>query len=458
MWSLRERLTRLLLAVLVPIWLGMAITSYVSVLHEVDEIDARQLYEVAQPYLHMSGPDLHKSLDAAVSTDHDDKEPPLSVLRWGAEGDLRYRSPLAPALSFAMHPDPGDAQDDDAQRTVQLQAEQWRVLWHWSCVQGEWTAVLRPMTERNELARALALGFILPSLVMGLALVLVVRWAVRWGLTPLKEVGHQVSQSQGQDLSPIDSSNVPSEVAPLLHEINALLARLDRALALERQFTADASHELRTPLAATMAQIEVAQGAVGAEQRDTALRQAHAGLVRASTLTDQLLLLARLDHHLDPHLNSQLRATWPGWQPSLNLSELVRDALADLAMSSLQTDVSMSLDAPTQPCYLPAQPEWVGLALRNVLGNALKFTPRGGQVQVTVSESATHVSVVVQDSGPGVPATLLPQLGHRFVRGDHARSGSGLGLSIATRVAELHGGALHFESGQGLTVTLVLPK
>ena len=95
---------------------------------------------------------------------------------------------------------------------------------------------------------------------------------------------------------------------------------------------------------------------------------------------------------------------------------------------------------------------------RNVLGNALKFTPRGGQVQVTVSESATHVSVVVQDSGPGVPATLLPQLGHRFVRGDHARSGSGLGLSIAARVAELHGGALHFESGQGLTVSLVLPK
>lgn len=459
MRSLRDRLTRLLLVVLMPIWLGMALTSYVSVLREVDEIDARQLYEVAQPYLTMPVPALQKALESAVSADQDDDdELPLSVLRWEADGDLRYRSPMAPGLAFALRPDRDGRDTEEASYTVQLQGVNWRVLWHQDRAHGEWTAVLRTMTERNELARGLALGLLLPSLVTGLALVLVVRWAVRRGLMPLKEVGRQVSQRQGQDLSPIEESEVPLEVAPLLHEINALLARLDSALSLERQFTADASHELRTPLAATLAQIEVAQGAVDAGQRDTALRQARAGLVRASTLTDQLLALARLDHHLDAGLGHASRAAWPGWQPALDVSELVREEMADLALSSVQADVAWSLDAPPQPCGVPAQPDWVRLALRNLLGNALKFTPQGGRVQVTVSESADQVSVVVQDSGPGVPADLLPQLGRRFARGDHTRSGSGLGLSIVARVAELHGGALHFESAQGLKVTLTLPK
>ena len=111
MRSLRDRLTRLLLAVLIPIWLAMAFTSYVSVLHEVDEIDARQLDEVAQPYLRMSVPGLQKALELAVSRDQDDDEPPLSVLRWGGQGDLLYRSPMAPALSFASRP---SHEDEDA--------------------------------------------------------------------------------------------------------------------------------------------------------------------------------------------------------------------------------------------------------------------------------------------------------------------------------------------------------
>jgi two-component system sensor histidine kinase QseC len=100
----------------------------------------------------------------------------------------------------------------------------------------------------------------------------------------------------------------------------------------------------------------------------------------------------------------------------------------------------------------------VSLAVRNLLGNALKFTPAGGQVRVSVNETADEVSVVIQDTGPGVPDAMLPQLGRRFARGDHTRSGSGLGLSIAARVAELHGGTLCFESAQGLKVTLSLPK
>lgn len=460
MRSLRDRLTRLLLVVLIPIWLVMAFTSYVSVLHEVDEIDARQLDEVAQPYLRMSVPGLQKALESTVSRDRDDQEPPLSVLRWDGQGDLLYRSPQAPALSFAGRPSHEDEArgEPDSSRVVQLQGTAWRVLWHHDHVQGEWMAVLRPMTERDELASSMALGLILPSLVTGLALVLVVNWAVRRGLRPLQEVGRQVSRRQGQELSPIETSHVPREVTPLLNEINALLDRLGRALSVERQFTADASHELRTPLAAVMAQIEVAQGAVDETRRDNALQQARAGLMRANTLTEQLLALARLDHHMDGRLDSVARAAWPGWQPALDLVELVRQEMADQALSSVRADVAWSLDAPEQPCRVGAQPQWVSLALRNILGNALKFTPPGGQVHVTVSETAEQVSVVVQDTGPGVSSEMLAQLGRRFARGNHTRSGSGLGLSIAARVAELHGGALRFESAEGLKVTLTLPK
>lgn len=454
MISLRDGLTKLLLAVLLPIWLLVALATYWSAVDEVDEMDERQILEVAQPYLTMSVVELQRALDKPPQEDEDHDEMAISVLRWGPQGDLLYRSPVAPSLSFSEHP----AEPAEGTHAIQREGEHWRVLWDGRAPEGGWTAVVRTMSERDEMARALAFGLVMPALVSALVLLPLVWWAVRRGLRPLSEVGRQVAQRRSQDLSPINVDEVPREVMPLLDEINALLGRLDRAMAQEKQFTADASHELRTPLAAATAQIEVAQGATDEAQRAVALRQARAGLARASNLTDQLLSLARLDHHLDGKVDAGTRAGWPGWQASLDLSALVRETLADAALRALEADVELSLDAPDHACLIPGQPVWLSMALANVLGNAIKFTPQGGQVRVAVTASHDAVTVTVHDTGPGVPEALLAQLGRRFVKGEHARAGSGLGLSIVSRVIELHGGQLRFAQDQGLVVRMTLPK
>lgn len=264
-------------------------------------------------------------------------------------------------------------------------------------------------------------------------------FATRRGLRPLDEVAAELGKRAPGRLDPVVPVAAPREVRPLLEALNALFARVGQAMEKERAFTADAAHELRTPLAAIATQAQVATRARDAAERDHALAQLTASARRASHLVEQLLTLARLDP----------AASLP--MQELRLDVLATESCAEHGAAVLEKNIALELDAPL-PVRLLANDVLLRVLLRNLLDNAVRYTPAGGKVSVSV----TARMLTVSDSGPGIPAAqradALRRL-HRLAGQDI--EGSGLGLSIVARIAELHGARLELTDGigqPGLTV------
>ncbi|QNM94741.1 ATP-binding protein [Chitinimonas koreensis] len=434
--SLRRRLILLLLGVLAPVWLALAGATYWFMLHEVDELFDHQLEQVAATLLALDTSKVHEAVDAPGLNAFDDDDA-FAAWIWSSDGRLLFHSEIAPPLRFEAQP--------ARLQTVEARGERWRLLRVQEPGSGRWLGVARPWHERDELAAGLAAGLLGPWLLSLLLMVGLLWLAVGGGLAPLKELSRQIAGRRHDDLSAVAVAAAPREVEPLVQEINLLLRRVEVALDNERRFTADASHELRTPLAAIRAQVEVAAAEPDDEARRHALRQAVRGLDRAQRLTGQLLTLARLDH-----LEAVPEAGACG------LLGLAREVLADAAAQALAHGVELALDG--EELVLHAAPGLLRLALRNLVDNAVAHTPAGGTVTVRLAREDGGAMLTVQDEGGGVTDAVLERLGERFYRGESARPGSGLGLSIVRRVAALHGGRLAFsrESG-GLCAALWLP-
>lgn len=233
--------------------------------------------------------------------------------------------------------------------------------------------------------------------------------------------------------------------------LDALVVRLAEALDNERRFTADAAHELRTPLAALRIQAQVASRAVESGARQHALEQVLSGVERMTHLVEQLLTLARLDP--DAMLPDGV---------CVDLAEIARSVCSSLAPQALRRDQGLSLDAPDAMPVL-GNHWWLEVLLRNLVDNALRYTPAGGEVRVVVDAAGRCMSV--SDSGPGIDPVLRDKMLTRFARGVEADTeGCGLGLSIVARIAAILGARLHFEQGlarpeggEGLAVVLTFP-
>ena len=457
MSTLRSRLTRTLLTIALPLWVAIGSMAWWSTLHELDEVYDAQMRDVVRPLGDLPTRELidyvQRAQGAALALDD---ELDFAVMVWDESGALLYRSPGAPALYFAERP------DSEQLLSVGLAGTEHhhRVRWWYQAEHGRWLAVSIPLEERDELALAMGVGLALPLVATGGLMWPLMWWGVHRSLAPVRSLVQAVSQRAGHDLSPIEARDMPSDLTPLVQEVNALLGRLQDALAREQRFTADASHELRTPLAGAAAQLAVARGAPSQSEQHQALDKAALALARATDLTGQLMLLARLDHH------SAAAVPVPGWCEDIDMPSLCREVVADAFEEAHRRDVGLALELGGEPAgakvpwpTMPGQPLWVRTALHNVLHNAVGHAPPGSEVLMTLQWHGAELWVTVQDQGPGLPVGVRSQLGHRFARGDgsHTRPGSGLGLSIVRRVLDLHGGDWTFSDGPGLTVTLRWP-
>ena len=323
----------------------------------------------------------------------------------------------------------------------------WRVFYLRSA-QGIVVAVGQLAEERDEVLRDLLLSQLLPWLLMLPVLLAVLVASVRRALRPVHVLTQQLEARHADDLQPVKAA-VPTELQPLIHSINGLFERIARAVEHERRLTADAAHELRTPLAALRAQWEAADAA---QRRgdlaavEHARQQVGKGIERIEHLFEQLLALARAEGSA---LQNAALVDW---------TRVLEQALADCLPLLEERGADVDVAWPEHGLVaMPLRGDATLLAtlLRNLVDNALRYG--GTKVDVRVAPDR----IVVEDNGPGVPATLLPRLGDRFHRPPgQVQAGSGLGLSIVRRIAELHGLTVRYANrsdGAGLRVELIRP-
>jgi two-component system OmpR family sensor kinase len=326
----------------------------------------------------------------------------------------------------------------------------WRVYTH---VTDEGTVqVGQAVAARDALARELSLSVLMPMLLLIPLLGVVVAWALKRGLQPVHETSRRVSDRDASRLDPLPTENVPSELLPLVHQINALLARLAGAFEAQRQFLADAAHELRSPVGALALQVQLAERAHNPAARSAALHELGRGVERARRLVQQLMDFARLDSAVP------LQAFTP-----LNLAALAREVVGGYAARAESQDVDLGMDAPGVLHGFGAESELRSL-LENLVDNALRYAPAGTQVTVSMREAGGMIELRVVDAGRGIPAAEREKVFERFhrVAGDSTR-GTGLGLAIVKAIVERHHGSIALSDAApqaalpGLAVAIRLP-
>jgi len=337
--------------------------------------------------------------------------------------------------------------------TVDTGSGAWRVFS--TLAAGQVVQVAQPMSVRRELAASLALRTVLPLIAVVPFVALLVWFAIARGLAPLTRVATALGQRSSRSLEAVPETGLPAEVQPLVHALNGLLGRLQRALVAQREFIADAAHELRTPLTAVHLQLQLLERAATDEERRSAMQSLKDGLERAIHLVEQLLTLAREEPDV---------ATRP-FAP-VDLALLAKSVVGEQAAIAEARGLDLGLER-ADPVVVDGDAAGLRTLLSNLVDNALRYTPRGGRVDVAVESRGTDAAITVRDSGPGIPAAERARVFDRFYRAPGGAAadvaGSGLGLAIVHRIAERHGAEVSLGTGiaedgrEGLGVTVLFP-
>lgn len=439
--SLQARLLALVLGLVTLVWLGAAVMTWVDARHELDELlDGHLAQAAALLVVRQAAADGDDEMADAPSLH---KYAPRVAFQVFHRGRLVMRSANAGAVPMAatIH----------GFTTVRLtDGTDWRVFATQGAERDVQVFVGEQTATRSAILRAVLRSVLLPLVFALPLLALAGWWAVRRGLLPLRHLSEALSERRPETLAPVVLQDLPAEMQPLVQALNGLFGRIEGMVESERRFTADAAHELRTPIAAIRAQAQVALGA-GADdvQRQHALQATLAGCDRATRLVEQLLTLARLEA-------APLADATPA-----DLGELARRAAADLAPAALARRQTLELEAGA-PCRVPGPPALLGVLIRNLIDNALRYSPEGAQVRVSVGSEAGHAVLRVQDSGPGMPEPALARLGERFFRvPGQEQPGSGLGWSIVKRIATVLGAEVEVSRSEllgGLAVVVRWPQ
>ncbi|MDZ7323502.1 two-component system sensor histidine kinase QseC [Kosakonia sacchari] len=421
--SLRLRLTMLFLLLSMVAWLSASLVAWQQTRDKLDKLFdtqqtlfAKRLSVMEFEPLKNAAPSLGKK---KIKHGHLDDDA-LAFAIYSTDGNmLLHDGENGKAIPYNYRREGfenGQLRDDD---------DQWRFLWL-TAPNGKFRVVVgQEWDYRHEMALEIITSQLTPWLIaLPLMLVLLIV-LLSLELRPLKKLAQALRSRAPDRADPLSNEGVPNEVRPLVDALNQLFDRTHSMMQRERRFTSDAAHELRSPLAALKVQTEVAELSdddPAAQQK--ALAQLHVGIDRATRLVDQLLTLSRLDS-LDDLDDLQ----------TVSLAELLQSAVMEIYPTAQQAGIDIRLHLNAPAVSRQAQPLLLSLLVRNLLDNALRYSPPGSVVDVTLDATAFSV----RDNGPGIDDDALARIGERFYRPPgQTQTGSGLGLSIVQRIARLH--------------------
>ncbi|WP_455219806.1 ATP-binding protein [Kaarinaea lacus] len=404
---------------------------------------SEDLQELLERFTRLPSNPLEKYEDEAHALGHE-YERKLAFQVWSRDKKLLLHSATAPtaALSLeALQPQNRGFTDEV------VGAFDWRVFSLWDDSEQYLIQVGERYDVREELTTKISRQIITPSLISLPFLGLMIWIGIGRGLRPVQKVADEVTRRDPEYLESMEVGPVPSEIKPLVNGLNRLFDRLKNALETERRFTDDAAHELRTPLAALKTQAQVSLRATDDAERQQALRQVVNSVDRATHLVEQMLTLSRLD----PSATLLVRE-------KINLHELSADVVAQLVPIALQKGIEIEIIG-SEDAIVFVEPVSVSILIRNLVDNAIRYTPTHGEVVLNIEQQPDHqVILSVADSGPGIDAELQGRVFDRFYRvTGNSSPGCGLGLSIVRRVADLNGLYVELknkQNGRGLIASV----
>ena len=416
--SIRRRLLAYLSGGLLALWLATALASAAVALHEINEIADSQMNQLARSLMQVPQAAAGSTANLPPAGGAESSNNGFAI--WDKHGTLlladRYGREIPFQTASGFH-----------NNRAAWQGSAWRYLYLHDEHSGRTVAVSQRLKERlSTLTNALWVQLTLTFLSLPLLLWLIAR-GIRRGLMPLDLLAGELAARNAQSLQPV-SEQVPAETLPLVQSLNALLARVAESLAREQRFTADAAHELRSPLAALKVQAEVLAMSSDEAEQQHHLGNIHESIDRANRLTEQLLTLARLD---------PMQAL-PDAQP-IDWQRTAHQTLQSVNLQAREKRVQLKLECACGfgQVFPPLGNEvLLQLMLRNLLDNAIRYSPPNSHVTLTLDANGLSVC----DEGPGIAAEHLPRIRERFYRPPgQSQQGSGLGLSIVERIADLHG-------------------
>ena len=433
MSSIRRTLLVWLLAGLAVIAFAASAATYVAARREIGSLLDLQLKQLAYS---TRIDDLLRGQRAGF--DNPDVLPGTGITElvtqiWDRDGVLVYWTQPGMGLPVPVR---------EGYSTVNRNGRVWRV---YTMVHGSHALqIAQPQDERDALATQTALRTLIPFAALMPIFGVLIWLGVGTGLRPLESLSRAVGKRRPDAMAPIDETGLPGELRPLGASLNGLLARLSDALSAQRRFTADAAHELRTPLAALTLQLDLARRSGTPGELVASLADLEAGVARASHVVEQLMTLARVEPEALALQKSRC-----------DLVAIAKDAIVARASLAERKKIDLGL-ARAEVASVDGDPAALAILLSNLVDNALRYTPPGGRIDVSVSCPDGVPVLEVADTGPGIPAAERERVFDRFYRGAHAdEPGSGLGLSIVKRIADAHGATIALgapASGSGLVV------
>ena len=436
MLSIRRQLLLGLLAATLLCVLGAGISLFRSLLEETNELADLQLRQLA-----VALPDEFEPQTGSPAAQ--EPEEAFVLQAWDEEGQLLPVLPGQPQLPrYALA---GFAD-------VEVQGEEWRL--YGATRRGRYVQVAQAQAVRDQLAWQMTMRAGAPLLAFALILALLIVAVVGRALAPLHRLAESVAGRSPEALTPLPADGMPPELRPVALALNSLMGQFEAALTAQRTFVADAAHELRSPLTALKLQLQVAERAASEAERRVALARLHERLDRSTHLVRQLLSLARHEAALTA---SQLH--------TVDLGQLLEAAVADHSALADSRDIDLGVLETPFACasvLVQADPDGLQVLLNNLIDNALRYTQRGGRVDLQSAVEGGRPLLRVSDNGPGVPRQHHARLFDRFFRPDGNDAwGCGLGLSIVRHIAEHHRADIALAegaAGRGLQVTVRFPQ